>query len=69
MTTITRIRVRGLDGRAVSPILVRPDTTTPGQIFYRGPALASLTTEQALALAHALADLIEELNHAAAPAA
>jgi len=61
--TTTRIRVRGLDGRNVSPILVRPDTTTPGQIFYRGPVLATLTRGQALELAHALADLIEELNH------
>lgn len=67
--TTTRIRVRGVDGRVVAPILVRPDTTTPGQIFYRGPLLASLTQQQAIELANALADLLEELNHAAAPAA
>lgn len=67
--THTRIRVRGIDGRTVSPILVRPDKNTPGQIFYRGPILASLTQQQAVDLANALADLLEELNPAAAPAA
>lgn len=67
--THTRIRVRGLDGRTVSPILIRPDRHAPGRIFYRGPTLASLTEQQAIDLANALADLLEELNHAAAPAA
>lgn len=60
--TTTRIRVRGIDGRNVSPILVRPDTTTPGQIFYRGPVLATLTPQQAIDLANALADLLDEMR-------
>ena len=58
--TPTRIRVHGVfDGRTAAPIVVRPDTTTPGRIFYRGPVLATLTRGQALELATALADLIE----------
>lgn len=62
MTTknMTRIRVRGLHGGAVESITVRPDTVTPGQIFFRGPRLASLTRDQAYELATALADILEE---------
>ena len=58
--TTTRIRVRGIDGRNVSPIVVRRDRDNPNRLFYRGPMFASLTQQQAIDLANALADLLEE---------
>lgn len=67
--TTTRIRVRGLDGRNVSPIVVRRDRDNPNRLFYRGPTLASLTEQQAIDLANALADILEGINHEATPAA
>lgn len=61
--TTTRIRVHGVfDGRTVAPIVIRPDVNNPGQIFYRGPVLATLTPQQAIDLANALADLLDGMR-------
>ncbi|AJE33696.1 hypothetical protein B842_09235 [Corynebacterium humireducens NBRC 106098 = DSM 45392] len=57
-----RLRVNRLTGGGTLPIVIRHDRITPGRIFFRGPTLASLTQQQAIDLANALADLLEEVD-------
>lgn len=64
-----RMHVNTLHGGKKQHVVIRPDRDTPGRIFYRGPLLASLTQQQALELATALADTLEGINHEATPTA
>lgn len=54
-----RFHITGAHGGPVHPIRIRRDRVTPTRIFYRGPVMASLTHEEALALADSLVDLVE----------
>lgn len=58
---MTRINVDDLKGQATLYISVRPDNQDRNRIFYSGPNVASLTRQQALDLANALADTLEGL--------
>lgn len=57
---MTRIDVDNLNGQTIQRINIRPDNQDPRRIFYTGPHTASLTRDQALQVANALADALED---------
>lgn len=57
---MTRINVKNLKGNERQYINIKRDGRTPNQIFLSAPTYALLTPDQAITLATALLDLIEE---------
>lgn len=59
------IRIGNLKGKKSQWIVVRPDRLTKGRIYWEAPRFASLSPEEAMALADRLVDLAEEIERAA----
>lgn len=56
------IRVDGLDGKAGRAVIIRRDLKTPGRIYFEGPKFASMTPDQAIAIANRIADVLDGTN-------
>ncbi|MGP5722774.1 hypothetical protein ACTXO1_06475 [Corynebacterium casei] len=59
MSQLPVIQVSDLSGRPSLNVIIRSDLKTPNRIYCQFPAYASLSHEEAIALANRIADLIE----------
>lgn len=53
------IQVSDLSGRSSLNVIIRSDLKTPNRIYCQFPAYASLSHDEAIAIANRIADLIE----------
>ncbi|CCE55301.1 putative uncharacterized protein [Corynebacterium casei UCMA 3821] len=53
------IQISDLSGRPSLDVIIRSDLKTPNRIYCQFPAYASLSHDEAIAIASRLADLIE----------
>lgn len=57
-----RVRISNLDGKKRGHVLIRKDLKTKGRIYAEFPPFASMTPEEAIALADLLVDLAEGIT-------